>query len=78
VFGVIAGVYDMRLGDAHPTSSKVDDAVKLAGIDATESFLKQGEQLIGNFGHAIWTIGKLLFEEGREQGAGTVGRSDEV
>ncbi|MDR6396598.1 hypothetical protein [Herbaspirillum seropedicae] len=62
IFGVIAGVYDMRLGDAHPTSAKIGDALKLAGIDTSLSHLRQGEQLIGNFGHAIWWIGKLLFE----------------
>lgn len=63
IFGVIAGVYDMRIGDAHPTSSKVEDALKLAGIDKSESFLRQGEQLISNFGESIWWIGKLLFEK---------------
>lgn len=63
VFGPIVGVYNMRLGDAHPTSSKISDALKLAGIDENKSFLKQGEQLISNFGQSIWLIGKLLFEE---------------
>jgi hypothetical protein len=62
IFGTIAGAYDMRLGDAHPTSSKIEDALKLAGIDATLSYLRQGEQLIGNFGQAIWWTGKLLFD----------------
>lgn len=62
IFGVIAGAYDMRIGDAHPTSSKIGDALKLAGVDDSQSFLKQGEQLISNFGQAIWWIGKLLFE----------------
>lgn len=61
IFGAIAGAYDMRLGDAHPTSSKIGDALKLAGIDTTSSYLRQGEQLIGNFGHALWWTGKLLF-----------------
>lgn len=27
-----------------------------------ESFLRQGEQLICNFGQSVWWIGKLLFE----------------
>lgn len=63
IFGPIAGVYDMRVGDAHPTSSKIGDALRLAGIDDSNSYLKQGEQLISNFGQAIWWIGKLLFEE---------------
>jgi len=61
VFGPIVGVYDMRVGDAHPTSSKIEDALKLAGIDENLSFLQQGEQLISNFGQSIWCIGKLLF-----------------
>lgn len=63
VFGPIAGAYDMRVGDAHPTSSKIGDALKLAGIDNSNSFLRQGEQLISNFGQSIWWIGKLLFEK---------------
>jgi hypothetical protein len=61
VFGTIAGAYDMRVGDAHPTSSDIEDAFKLAGIDASGSFLRQGEQLISNFGRSVWEIGKLLF-----------------
>ena len=61
VFAVSAGTYDMRLGDSHPTSSKIDEALKLAGIDTSASYLRQGEQLISNFGHAIWCIGSLLF-----------------
>ena len=61
VFAQIAGAYDMRVGDAHPTGSKVADAIKLAGIDQSRSFLRQGEQLIHNFGRSVWLIGKLLF-----------------
>lgn len=63
VFGPIAGAYDMRLGDAHPTSSKITDALKLAGIDEDHSFFRQGERLILNFGRSVWWIGKLLFEQ---------------
>lgn len=61
IFGVIVGVYDMRLGDAHPTSSKIGEAMKLVGIDENSSFLRQGEQLISNFGRAIFCIGQALF-----------------
>lgn len=61
IFGPIAGAYDMRVGDAHPTSSKIGDALKLAGVDDSSSYLRQGEQLISNFGQSIWWIGKLLF-----------------
>lgn len=61
VFAAIVGAYDMRLGDAHPTSSKIGEALKLAGIDVTASYLRQGEQLIHNFGYAILCTWSLLF-----------------
>jgi len=63
IFGPVAGTYEMRVGDAHPTGSKIGDAIRLAGIDGSLSFLRQGEQLIGNFGRSVWWIGKLLFED---------------
>ena len=62
VFGPIVGAYDMRIGDAHPTSSKIGDALRLAGVDESKTFLRQGEQLISNFGESIWRVSKLLFE----------------
>lgn len=61
VFARITGAYDMRVGDAHPTGSKIADAIKLAGIDQNRPHLRQGEQLIHNFGQAIWLTGKYLF-----------------
>lgn len=61
IFGAIAGAYDMRVGDAHPTGSKITEAIKLAGIDQRNSFLRQGEQLIHNFGRSIWSIDTFLF-----------------
>jgi hypothetical protein len=67
VFSAIVGAYDMRVGDAHPTSSAIGDALKLAGIDESDSFLRQGEQLISNFGQSIWWIGKLLFGKPEKQ-----------
>jgi hypothetical protein len=60
-FRVVAGTYDMRVGDAHPTSSKIAAALKLADVDSSRSHLRQGEQLIHNFGQAIWLIGRHLF-----------------
>ena len=65
VFGCIAGAYDMRVGDAHPTESKIGDAIKLAGIDQGNSFMRQGEQLIHNFGRSVWYTGKFLFGENK-------------
>lgn len=67
VFGPIVGAYDMRVGDAHPTGSNIAIALKLAGIDESKSFLRQGEQLISNFGQSIWWISKLLFEKSEDQ-----------
>lgn len=69
IFGPIAGTYDMRVGDAHPTSSKIGEALKLAEIDVSRSFMRQGEQLIHNFGRSVWWTGKLLFGESQERGA---------
>jgi hypothetical protein len=61
IFRAIAGAYDMRVGDAHPTGSKITEALELAGVDESKSFLRQGQQLIYNFGSAVWLIGKSLF-----------------
>lgn len=63
VLGPVVGAYEMRVGDAHPTGTKIGEALKLAGIDESLSYLRQGEQLIHNVGHAVWWIGKLLFEK---------------
>lgn len=61
ILGPVVGAYDMRVGDAHPTGSMIGEALKLAGIDESRSYLRQGEQLIHNVGHSVWWIGKLLF-----------------
>ncbi len=63
IFGPIVGAYDMRVGDAHPTSSKIGEALKLAGINNEDSFLRQGQQLISNFGQSIYWIAKTMFEK---------------
>ena len=65
IFSTIIGVYDMRLGDAHPTSSKIEEAIKLAGIDENQSYLRQGQQLIHNFAYTIWHIEHIIFGERR-------------
>ncbi|WP_432824008.1 hypothetical protein [Stenotrophomonas indicatrix] len=61
VMGPIFGTYDMRVGDAHPTGSGIDDAIKLANIDPSDSPLRQGQALIKNFSSALWQIGQGLF-----------------
>jgi hypothetical protein len=67
VFGAVVGAYDMRVGDAHPTGSRIGDALKLAGIDESRSFMRQGEQLICSFERSVWWIGKLLFGQPESQ-----------
>lgn len=41
----------------------IGDALKLAEIDDTNLFLKQGKPLISNFEHSIWWIDRLLLGE---------------
>jgi hypothetical protein len=67
IFGAVAGTYDMRVGDAHPTGSTIANALQLAGIDENNSFMRQGEQLIYNFGQSVWWMGKLLFQQPESQ-----------
>ena len=62
MFGVIAGIYDMRNGDAHIAGSKITDAIKLAEVDHARSYLRQGQQLIDNFARSIYFIIRELFD----------------
>lgn len=68
IFGPIAATYDMRVGDAHPTSSKIGEALKLAEIDVDHSFMRQGAQLIHNFGRSVWSTWKWLFGDSEKEG----------
>lgn len=54
------------LGQKPPLKPKDGEALRLAGIDSAASYLRQGEQLLHNFGHAVWYTGRLLFG-GQEQ-----------
>lgn len=63
ICAAIVGVYDMRVGDAHPTGSNIDEAIKLVGIDVNRSYLKQAEQLIEQFGKSVWGICEGLFAD---------------
>ena len=62
MFGVIAGIYDMRNGDAHIAGSKITDAIKFAEVDHARSYLRQGQQLIDNFARSIYFIIRELFD----------------
>lgn len=63
VFEAIVGAYDMRVGDAHPTSSNIKKAFKLVGINEEESYLRQGEQLIEQLAKSIQKLSQMLFDE---------------
>ena len=62
MFGIIAGIYDMRNGDAHIVGSKITDAIKLAEVDDSLSYLRQGQQLIDNLARSIYFIIRNLFD----------------
>ncbi len=66
VLSPIVGVYELRTGDAHPTSSDIEEAFALARIDRSMSPLRQAEQMIDNYARAIWDIGKILSDELKE------------
>lgn len=63
MFGIIAGIYDMRNGDAHIAGSKITDAIKLAEVDGDRSYFRQGQQLIDNLARSIYFIIRELFDE---------------
>jgi hypothetical protein len=44
--GALAGVYDLRLGDAHLPSSRIEAAFELVGIDTNDRFIHLGEKLL--------------------------------
>jgi hypothetical protein len=46
LIGPLVGIYELRLGDAHLPSGKIDEARALARLDVGASTLKQGFQLI--------------------------------
>ena len=57
---IFVGVYELRIGDAHPAESKIEDALHLAQINTSLSYLKQGTQLLVNFANALRMIVLLL------------------
>jgi len=56
----LVGAYELRLADAHLPGSKLNEAMKLAGINGLVSFLEQGKTLISNCADAILEIASLL------------------
>jgi hypothetical protein len=46
VMGPLIGIYNLRVGDAHLTSSELNDDFALANIDPAAKPLQQGYQLL--------------------------------
>jgi hypothetical protein len=64
IMGVLVGVYDLRIADAHlPSTDKITESMKLVGIDYEEMKLNSGKQLIENTNVSLARI-KEAFEEG--------------
>lgn len=59
----LAGIYDLRLADAHLASSKTDDALKLVNIDENLPPVWQGEQLLAACVDSIYQIANVLRDE---------------
>jgi len=52
--GVLAGVYDLRIADAHlPSDSRIADSMELVGVDYSEMKMLSGKQLIRNVASAL-------------------------
>jgi hypothetical protein len=60
----IVAVYELRLGDAHLPSSKVEEAFRLIGIEMTQEPLQQGQKLIETTVMALATIDDAIKSRG--------------
>ena len=56
----LAGVYELRLGDAHLPSSAIDEAYALAGVDRQSAPLEQAETLIQAAADSLTRILKIM------------------
>lgn len=62
IMGILVGVYDLRLTDAHlPSKEKTEDALKLVGIDYDELKLNSGKELIRNVNNSLIEIGRAFY-----------------
>lgn len=56
----LVGVYELRLGDAHLPSEKIDEAFDLVGIDRTRPTIIQGAQLLMAAGWSLHTAAETI------------------
>ena len=59
----LAGIYDLRLADAHLPSDKTLDAIKLVGLDEAVPFVHQGYQLLDAAVSSLYRICSVIEKE---------------
>ncbi len=62
IMGVLVGVYDLRLTDAHlPSAEKTKVAMTLVGVDYDKEGLNSGKELIKNINYSLAAIGHAFY-----------------
>lgn len=62
MMGPLAGLYDLRLNDAHVAADKVASGVNLLGIDQTQPLVQQGAQLLRSTAEALEQVTRVIEE----------------
>lgn len=62
ITGTLAGIYELRHGDSHLPGRDFDDALKLIGVDFSQTFIHQGYQMLHACVSCLFTIGNILEE----------------
>lgn len=57
---VLVGIYDLRKADAHLPSKNVDDAIKLSGVNVSQSMVFQGGHLLHNTVSCLLRLAEAL------------------
>ncbi len=62
IMGVLVGVYDLRLTDAHlPSAEKTNGAMTLVGVDYDKEGLNSGKELIKHINYSLIAIGHAFY-----------------
>jgi hypothetical protein len=56
----LVGVYELRLGDAHLPSGKIDEAFVMVGIDQTALYVEQGRRLLEQTVNALVAVREAI------------------
>ncbi len=62
MLGPLAGIYDLRLADAHLSGANIKDSLALVGIDDSAPFICQGYQLLHACVTTLIQIAKVIEE----------------